>query len=77
MYKTPAEGEDAAAYDRRALYNKKNAFFKSQSFDEMIYELPESERKVFRDRKQKLAAIYAELSDIYQSSKGNAGIPLA
>ena len=65
--------------DNRTLYNRKNAFWQSYSIAEMIAGVDHSnnDREVLLSRIENLTKVYAQLSDVYQRNKGNAGIPLA
>lgn len=78
MFKTPNAGETPEEYHARPYYNKKNAFFVSTSIDELIASLDTAEDKAEAEAKVKeIRKQYAELSQGYQSGKGNVGIPLA
>jgi tRNA(Arg) A34 adenosine deaminase TadA len=63
----------------RPLYNRKNAFWQSYNIVEMINSLDNSshDRESLVTRMNNLTVLYAELSDVYQTNKGKAGIPLA
>ena len=58
-------------------YNKTNAFWTAHPIRERIAALPEAERIPLETRVDRIAALYDELSGIYQAQKGDAGIPLA
>ena len=58
-------------------YNKQNAFWTAHAIKKDITELPEAERVALDARVTQIAALYDELSEIYQTGKGAAGIPLA
>lgn len=60
----------------RPLYNRKNAFWQSYNIVEMINNLDDSDRALLTSRMNNLTTTYAELSNVYQTNKGNAGIPL-
>jgi len=69
--------ESKEEFQQRPLYNRTNQFFKSTSVADLIAELPDEEQKSFSERKRRLNEEYAKLSQVYQSSKGKMGIPLA
>lgn len=72
------KGEESKEdFDKRPLYNKENAFFKSRSVADLVATLPQEKQEQFVARKEKLNEEYARLSEVYQKSKGAAGIPLA
>lgn len=58
-------------------YNKTNAFWSSASIARLISEAPEADQATLNTKVQQLTQRYAQLSDDYQDSKGDAGIPLA
>ena len=58
-------------------YNKTNAFWHSHAITSEIASLPEPDRAALEARVTTIAALYDDLSDIYQAEKGGAGIPLA
>ena len=58
-------------------YNTKNAFWTAHPIKKEIAGLPEAERASLESQVAKIAALYDELSEIYQAGKGTAGIPLA
>ncbi len=58
-------------------YNKQNAFWTAHAIKKEIAALPEVERAPLEARVTGIAALYDELSEVYQASKGAAGIPLA
>ena len=58
-------------------YNRTNAFWHSHSITSEIASLPEADRAGLEARVTSIAALYEDLSDIYQQQKGGAGIPLA
>lgn len=66
---TPAPGRD--------LYNRTNPYFASHDISRMIAGLDRGNKERLTARIDDLTALYADLSAIYQRSKGNAGIPLA
>lgn len=66
---SPAPGRD--------LYNRTNDYFDSTDLQAAIALLPAAEADPLRARCEQLAATYAALSDTYQATKGEAGIPLA
>jgi tRNA(Arg) A34 adenosine deaminase TadA len=65
--------------DKRPLYNRINAFWRSYNMIEMIDNLENcsDDRTSLLARVNGLTKLYAELSEIYQTNKGKAGIPLA
>jgi hypothetical protein len=77
VYKVPAEGESAAAFASRPLYNKSNAFWTARSVEELVADLPEEQQEKTRQRITEIKTQYAGLSETYQSLKGSKGIPLA
>jgi len=58
-------------------YNKQNAFWTAHAIKAEIAALTEIERAALSDRVADIAALYDDLSDVYQAQKGAAGIPLA
>lgn len=78
MYKVRAEGESEEAYASRELYNRNNAFFKSAGIDDLLSGIEDVEvRRKMEDRIESIKEKYGKLSEVYQKSKGGAGIPLA
>jgi len=67
-------GEHAAG---EPLYNRKNAFWDSHNIGQMIASLDRGNREALLARLDDIGALYADLSAIYQASKGSKGIPLA
>lgn len=57
-------------------YNAENAYWTANNLKTMITGLPEADRAPLTARVERLTARYAELSDVYQAHKGDAGIPL-
>ena len=57
-------------------YAKENDYWKSFSFEELIRKCPPQSQEPFRKRILELRKTYAELSDVYQASKGDNTIPL-
>jgi tRNA(Arg) A34 adenosine deaminase TadA len=76
VYAVPDPDRGTVATDR-PLYNRRNAFFEAHDLQRMIAGLDRSSKERLVARVDDLTAAYAELSDIYQRSKGNRGIPLA
>jgi tRNA(Arg) A34 adenosine deaminase TadA len=70
----PDRGAPAAGRD---LYNRTNAYFTSHNINRMIAGLDRGSKERLTARVDDLTALYADLSAIYQQSKGKAGIPLA
>lgn len=77
VYKVPAKGESAEDFASRPLYNKSNAFWTARSVEELVGQLPEDKRDVMRGRVTQIKKQYAGLSETYQASKGDKGIPMA
>jgi tRNA(Arg) A34 adenosine deaminase TadA len=65
----PAPGRD--------LYNRTNRFFTSHDMSKMIAGLDRGSKERLTARVDDITALYADLSAIYQSGKGKAGIPLS
>jgi tRNA(Arg) A34 adenosine deaminase TadA len=61
----------------RPLYNRSNAYWKSHNIAAMIAGLDRSHKESLLARFDELNGLYADLSAVYQSDKGNKGIPLA
>jgi hypothetical protein len=78
VYKVPVEGESDEAYRNRELYNRNNAFFTSSGIDELLGQIEDDgEKNEVLKRIENIKKKYGELSEVYQGSKGEAGIPLA
>jgi len=77
VYKVPVEGESEDAYRSRELYNRKNAFFTSAGIDDMLKDIQGEEKGKLLERVENIKEKYGKLSEVYQKSKGEAGIPLA
>lgn len=58
-------------------YNAENAFWKSYAIGRLVAAFPAPDRTALQARIAAISARYAELSEVYQASKGAAGIPLA
>lgn len=58
-------------------YNAENAFWTAHPIKKMIAGLDDAARLPLEERVADIAALYDELSDVYQAHKGSAGIPLA
>lgn len=58
-------------------YNAENDFWSSFAIPALVAALPEPARAGLNERIAALATRYAELSGVYQASKGSADIPLA
>ena len=72
------EGESEEGYRNRELYNRTNAFFTSAGIDDLLGKIDDgSEKEQLLERIEKIKDKYIKLSEIYQKSKGGAGIPLA
>ncbi|MEQ1899710.1 MAG: nucleoside deaminase [Devosia sp.] len=76
VYAVPDPDRDAAA-PNRDLYNRTNAYFTSHDMARMIASLDRGSKELLTARMDDLGALYADLSAIYQSNKGKAGIPLS
>ncbi len=57
-------------------YNAENAYWQSYSLRKLVRELPEADRKRLEERVAKISALYDEMSETYQESKGDNDIPL-
>jgi tRNA(Arg) A34 adenosine deaminase TadA len=68
---------DPLADQDRPLYNRKNAFWESHDIASMIASLDRGNRELLLARMEDIAALYADLSAIYQAGKGGKAIPLA
>jgi hypothetical protein len=77
VYKVPVEGESEEGYRGRALYNRTNAFFTSAGVDDLLETIDGEEKAKLVERIKEIQRKYGELSEVYQKSKGGAGIPLA
>lgn len=77
VYKVPVEGESEEGYKNRDLYNRTNAFFTSAGVDELLEKIDDEEKAKLLERIKEIKEKYGELSEVYQKSKGGAGIPLA
>jgi hypothetical protein len=78
VYKVPVEGESEEGYRNRELYNRNNAFFTSAGIDDLLGGIEDgSEKDKLLERIEEIKDKYSKLSEIYQKSKGGAGIPLA
>ena len=73
VYAVPDPDRDEAAPDRD-LYNRTNAYFTST---DLAAEVRQSDDSELAATAQRLHATYDELSQIYQASKGDKGIPLS
>lgn len=72
------EGESEEGYRNRELYNRTNAFFTSAGIDDLLGKIDDgSEKEKLLERIEEIKDKYSKLSEIYQKSKGGAGIPLA
>ena len=75
VYAVP-DPDRAAVAPGRDLYNRSNAFFESHSIQAMIGGFDRGNKENLTARVDDLSALYRDLSDIYQRSKGKKGIPL-
>jgi hypothetical protein len=71
------EGESEEGYRNRKLYNRTNGFFTSAGIDDLLEEMEGGEKEKFMERIERIKEKYIQLSEVYQKSKGGAGIPLA
>lgn len=76
VYAVP-EPETGTVSPGRDLYNRSNGFWTSHGLQEMIASLDRDNREALMARFDDLNALYADLSETYQQSKGSKGIPLA
>jgi tRNA(Arg) A34 adenosine deaminase TadA len=76
VYAVPDPDRDAVA-PGRDFYNRTNDYFDSTDLQAAIGTLEDPQRGPLRARVAALTERYAELSAIYQASKGAADIPLA
>ena len=72
-----ADPDREAPAPNRDLYNRANAYFTSHDLSKMIAGLDRGSKERLTARVDDITALYAELSAIYQSGKGQAGIPLS
>lgn len=78
VYQVPAEGESPEQLSSRPLYNRSNAFFVSHSISDTIDRLlDQDDKQRLKGKISDISKLYVELSDTYQGSKGDKGIPLA
>jgi len=77
VYKVPVQGESEEGYRNRELYNRTNAFFTSAGVDDLLETVEDGEKAKLLERIEEIKRKYGELSEVYQKSKGGAGIPLA
>jgi tRNA(Arg) A34 adenosine deaminase TadA len=76
VYAVPDPDREAASPERD-LYNRTNAYFTSHDMLRMIAGLDRSSKERLTARVDDLTALYRDLSAVYQSGKGNAGIPMS
>lgn len=77
MYKVPAKGESETDFGERELYNRSNAFWASRGVEGLLADVTDQEEKNGLIKQiEGIKASYNKLSETYQASKGNAGIPL-
>lgn len=76
VFAVPDPDRPTVPHDR-PLYNQTNPFWTSRSIPQMIATLDRGNREALVQRVDDITALYADLSAVYQSSKGNKGIPLA
>lgn len=77
MYKVPAKGESEEEFANRELYNRSNAFWTSNGVETLLSQIEDGEEKEkLVLRIDKIKEKYNKLSEVYQASKGGAGIPL-
>ncbi|CAM6102470.1 unnamed protein product [Calypogeia fissa] len=73
----PGTEEQVGVGDGRPLYNRENKFWKSHNIVEIIDTFEPGVREPFQKQVADIVSIYADLSAVYQASKGGKGIPLA
>lgn len=76
VYAVP-DPETGIVSPERDLYNRSNVYWQSHNLARMIASLDRGNREALAGRFDDLTALYADLSAIYQASKGQKGIPLA
>jgi tRNA(Arg) A34 adenosine deaminase TadA len=76
VFAVPDPGRNEAAPDR-PLYNRTNHFWQAHDITRMIASLDRGGREALLSRLDDIGALYKDLSDAYQKSKGGKGIPLA
>ena len=76
VYAVPDPDRSEAPLER-PLYNRANPYWTSHNIARMIAALDRSHKETLLARFDDLNALYGDLSDAYQSTKGNMGIPLA
>ena len=76
VYAVP-DPETGTVSPDRPLYNRTNQYWTSHNIAQMIASLDRGNREALMARFDDLNALYADLSDTYQKSKGDKGIPLA
>ncbi|WDR05028.1 nucleoside deaminase [Devosia rhodophyticola] len=76
VYAVP-EPETGMVSPDRPLYNRTNQYWQSHNIVQMIASLDRGGREALLGRFDDLAALYADLSAIYQADKGGKNIPLA
>ena len=76
VYAVP-EPETGTVSPGRDLYNRRNDFWVSHGVQDMIASLDRNNREALMARFDDISALYRELSDTYQKSKGGKDIPLA
>ncbi len=57
-------------------YNAENAYWKSYGLRRLVRDLPEPDRQRLEGRIAKISALYDDMSETYQASKGDNDIPL-
>lgn len=76
VYAVP-DPETGKVSPERDLYNRRNEFWTSHGLQDMIAGLDRGNRELLLARVDEISALYADLSDRYQKTKGGKGIPLA
>ena len=76
VYQVP-DPDRAAVHPDRPLYNRTNAFFTAHGLEQLVASLDRGNRESLLGRIDNLTALYADLSAVYQATKGSKGIPLA
>jgi tRNA(Arg) A34 adenosine deaminase TadA len=72
-----ADPDRPAPAPTRDYYNRDNAFFSSHSIPALVAGFDRGTKERLVGRIDDLAAIYKDLSDVYQRGKGRHGIPLS
>ncbi|MEQ1768369.1 MAG: nucleoside deaminase [Devosia sp.] len=76
VYAVPDPDRDSVP-SGRDLYNRTNAYFTSHDISQAIAGLDRGKKEKLTARVDDITALYADLSAVYQSGKGKAGIPMS